>query len=243
MRDLLDSHVHTLASGHAYSTVREVTEAARQKGLKLIGITEHAPAMEGSCAEIYFRNLRILPRKQDDLWTLYGTELNILDEEGSLDLPERLIKECDVTLISIHPSPTYGGGRSADSVTRAYLRAMATPGVNIIGHPDDGRYPVNYGELVRAAKAYHVLLELNNSSLRPTTHRENTRENCMAMLDYCVKYQAPIIVNSDAHADFQVGEHTEALELLREIGFPEELVVNYDLDRYFSFVNYNPLFE
>ncbi len=242
MRDLLDSHVHTLASGHAFCTIREVVDAAEKKGLELVGITEHAPGMEGSCREVYFRNLRILPRKTGRIWTLYGVELNILDEEGTLDMPEPLIGECDVTLISIHP-PTYRGDRSADSVTKAYLRAMAVPGVNIIGHPDDSRFPVNYGELVRAAKAYHTLLELNNSSLTPTTHRENTRENCIEMLEYCVKYQAPIIVNSDAHADFQVGEHEQALDLLAEVGFPEELVVNYDLDRYFPFVNYNPLFE
>ncbi len=242
MRDLLDSHIHTLASGHAFSTINEMIAAGQAKGLELVGITEHAPGMEGACREMYFRNLRILPRKKDGIWTLYGAELNIMDEEGTLDLPEKLIGECDVTVASIHPT-TFGSDRTEGSVTKAYLRAMSVPGINIIGHPDDGRFPVNYGELVRAAKAYHILLEINNSGFCETTHRKNTRENCMEMLEYCVRYQAPVIVNSDAHADFLVGEHSLALDLLREAGFPDELVVNYDLDQYFSFVNYNPLFE
>ena len=48
MRIELDTHTHTLASGHAYSTISEMIDAAAQKGLKLLGITEHAPAMPGS---------------------------------------------------------------------------------------------------------------------------------------------------------------------------------------------------
>ena len=43
MRDVLDTHTHTLASGHAYSTIRENVRAAAERGLDLIAITEHAP--------------------------------------------------------------------------------------------------------------------------------------------------------------------------------------------------------
>ena len=56
MKDLLDVHTHTIASGHAYSTLREMIEAAKRRGLSLIGISEHGPRMEGSCPEIYFCN-------------------------------------------------------------------------------------------------------------------------------------------------------------------------------------------
>ena len=60
MRDVIDMHTHTLASGHAYNTIREMTYAAKIKGLELLGITEHAPQMPGSCHEFYFSNLSIL---------------------------------------------------------------------------------------------------------------------------------------------------------------------------------------
>ena len=55
----LDTHTHTLASGHAYSTITEMIDAAVDKGLKLLAITEHAPAMPGSCKDFYFYNLKI----------------------------------------------------------------------------------------------------------------------------------------------------------------------------------------
>ena len=54
MQDLLDVHTHTIASGHAYSTVREMIEMGAKRGLELVGMSEHGPRMEGSCPEIYF---------------------------------------------------------------------------------------------------------------------------------------------------------------------------------------------
>ena len=38
---LADLHTHTLFSKHAYSTVKENLEAARNKGLSYIAITDH----------------------------------------------------------------------------------------------------------------------------------------------------------------------------------------------------------
>lgn len=58
----LDVHTHTLASGHAYGTIREIAQAASEKGLKLLGITEHAKGIPGTCDDIYFQNLRVVPR-------------------------------------------------------------------------------------------------------------------------------------------------------------------------------------
>ena len=54
MKTLLDVHTHTVASGHAFSTLQEMTVAASEKGLKLLGITEHAPGIPGTCSPIYF---------------------------------------------------------------------------------------------------------------------------------------------------------------------------------------------
>ena len=51
MKYLLDAHTHTLASGHAYSTMTEMVEAAAEKKLAVLGITEHAPLMPGSCKD------------------------------------------------------------------------------------------------------------------------------------------------------------------------------------------------
>lgn len=47
MKTLLDVHTHTVASGHAFSTLQEMAVAASEKGLKLLGITEHGPRHTG----------------------------------------------------------------------------------------------------------------------------------------------------------------------------------------------------
>lgn len=235
MRDLLDSHTHTLASGHAYSTMNEMIAAAKRKGLSLLAITEHAPAMPGSCQRIYFDNLRVVPRKYEELRVLQGVELNILNREGEIDLPDVTLERMDVVIASIHP-PCYSEN-SAEAHMEAYLNVMKNPYVNIIGHPDDGRFPLDYEVLVRAAKEHHKLLEVNNSSLLPTTYRVNARENYRTLLSLCERYEVPIIIDSDAHIDSAVGEHAQAWELIREVNFPNRLIANTDLDLYFSYIN------
>ena len=62
MKVELDVHTHTVASGHAFSSLQEMAQAAAGKGLKLLGITEHAPSIPGTCNPIYFRNLYVVPR-------------------------------------------------------------------------------------------------------------------------------------------------------------------------------------
>lgn len=235
MIDLLDSHTHTIASGHAYSTMNDMIAAAKQAGLSLLAITEHAPDMPGTCPLFYFNNLKVVPRKYDDLWVLQGVELNILNRHGEIDLPQETIKNLDVVIASIHP-PCYHE-EDPEAHIEAYLNVMENPYVNIIGHPDDGRFPIDYKVLVQAAKEHHKLLEVNSSSLAPTSFRQNARENYKEMLAFCRKYEVPVIVNSDAHVDRSVGDHVRAWNLIQEVQFPEELIVNTDLDIYFSYVN------
>ena len=64
MRDFVDLHTHTIASGHAYNTINEMVQAAVNHKLEILGITEHAPAMTGTCTQMYFMNLRALPRQK-----------------------------------------------------------------------------------------------------------------------------------------------------------------------------------
>lgn len=88
-REILDLHTHTVASGHAYCTLREMAKAASEKGLKVLGITEHAPKMPGTCHNYYFHNLKVVPRQMYGITLLLGAELNILDFDGNVDLSQR----------------------------------------------------------------------------------------------------------------------------------------------------------
>ena len=235
IRDVLDTHTHTLASGHAYSTIRENAKAAKEKGLELLAITEHGPAMAGSSHVIYFQNLRVVDRSAYDVELLMGVELNILDEQGNVDLEPRVLKQMDIAIASLHIPCFFPGSREYN--TEACINAMKNPCVNILGHPDDPRYPIDFSAVVQAAKEYGVLLELNNCSLLPGGSRKNTRGLDEEMLRLCEKYQVPIVLGSDAHIDTDVGRHDAALQLLEEINFPEHLVVNRSTEELKKFVN------
>jgi len=58
-----DLHMHTVNSGHAYSTVDELAKTASFKGLKLIAITEHGPNLPGGPHEYFFGNMSIIPNE------------------------------------------------------------------------------------------------------------------------------------------------------------------------------------
>ena len=74
---------------------------------------------------------------------------------------------------------------------------MKNPYIHIIGHPDDGRFPIDYEKLVRGAKETNTLLEMNNSSLRPGGFRVNTEVNAKEILELCKKEGVYITTGSD----------------------------------------------
>lgn len=234
MRDILDVHTHTLASGHAYNTMMEMIRAAQDKGLSVYGITEHAPKMPGSCQDFYFQNLKVVPRQYGDLKLLLGVELNILDEAGTVDLSEPYLGRMDVAIASLHTPCIRPGSRQWN--TQCVVEAIKNPHIHIIGHPDDGRYPLDYEAVVQAAKEYHTLLEINNHSLEPGCSRQNARENDLEILKLCKKYRTSVILSSDAHFHTDILNHTHAHALLKEADFPEELVVNTDKEKLYGYI-------
>lgn len=236
VNDILDLHTHTLASGHAYNTIWEMARGAKEKGLALLGITEHAPEMPGTCHEFYFLNLKVVPREIEGMPVLLGSELNIMDFDGTVDLPEKILKQMDVTIASLH-TPCIDPGTKEEN-TRAYIRAMENPYINIIGHPDDGRFPVDYEALAAAAKEHHVLLEINNNSLNPRSSRINTEENDRTMMKICKEMEVPVIFGSDAHVVTDIGRHERCRKLFEELDFPETLVVNRSVEELMKYINY-----
>ena len=99
---LLDAHTHTVASGHAYSSLQEMAKAAADKGLEVLGITEHGPKVPGTCPQLYFKNMFVVPRQMYGIRLLMGCEMNILDTKGSLDLTDDYIDYLDLAIAGIH---------------------------------------------------------------------------------------------------------------------------------------------
>lgn len=233
---LLDMHTHTVASGHAYNTINEMAHAAARAGLELLGITEHSRTMPGTCHEFYFQNLKNACRSIEGVELCLGVELNIISYNGDVDMEESLLREMDVVIASIHNNIGYTSGSEAEN-TNAIVEAIKNPLINIIGHPDDSRVPLNYEEIVAASGEYGTLLEINNSSLTPGSFRTDPEKNDIKILELCKQFQVPVVIGSDAHAEDKVGSHQYAMKLIEQTGFPEELLLNYYPERLKQYIN------
>lgn len=236
MKDILDVHVHTTASGHAYSTLSEVIAAAKKKNLELVGIADHAPLMPGATHDFYYLNFKVIRREIDGIKIAMGAELNIIDYSGSTDLPAQILKRIDYAIASLH-NPCIDPGNLAEN-TAAIIGAMRNPHVVIIGHPDNPNYPVDFDAVARAAKENHVLLEINNSSYYAGGHRDGSAKTAALMLTACKKFGTEIIMGSDAHFDQDVGNHELSQKILADNNFPAELVINSSVEKFFERVAY-----
>jgi len=230
---LADMHMHSIMSGHAFGTLRELAAEAASKNLKLIGVTEHAPGIPGTCDPIYFRNLIDAPRMLSGVEILHGSEVNLL-ADGQLSLDQRHLSCLDYAIVGIHGLCYENAGvvKNTDNL----LRAMADPKVRFVSHPDDGKFPLDYPALVAGAKALNVALELNNSSLRKPTLRPNCVENYKTMIPLCMEMGVSIIVNTDAHDPGAVGDFTLARGLLSQLDIDEDLILSNDAEKLKSFL-------
>ena len=228
MTPIMDMHTHTMASGHGYSTLKENIEAAKKRGLRALGLSEHGPTMPGGPHVFFFSNYRCIPREYDGLRLFCGVEANICDYDGGLDLEEGLLKQMDYVIASMHIQCCRPG--TIEENTKASILAMQNPHVTVLGHPDDSRYPLDREKLVRAAKETGTAIEINNSSLNPLAPRKNARDNIKELLYWCERYEAPVLLGTDSHICYTIGDFSEVRMVLEEAGFPKELVLNYNLD-------------
>lgn len=221
----VDNNIDIIA--HAYRTIQEMAQEASEKGLKLLGITEHASGIPGVFSHAFFENLAIVPRRMYEVELLLGAEISIIDYQGKLNLEDQLVDKIDVRIAGIHDHCYQPG--TVEQNTNAIIGAVKNPKIDIISHLDNSRYPVDYDRIVQAAKKYHTLLAVNNRFLTPINGRKNARENNIRMLDLCKKYNVPIILGSDAHVDRDIICCDFIYELLHEINFPAKLIINNSL--------------
>lgn len=227
MKILVDLHTHTIASGHAFSTLKENIDEAKKKGLRILGTSDHANSMPGAPDDFFFENYKIINEEINSVRILKGIEANILDYEGKIDVQGKMRQAVDYVIASLHSHCIESGSKEEN--TDAIIGAMDNPVVKIIGHPDDGRFPLNYERLVKAAKKTGVILELNNASLMKSSARENTENNMLTLIKLIKKNDMPIILGSDSHIYYNVGRFDEIMKLIQAQGLPEELIMNCNI--------------
>ena len=223
---IADLHIHSIASQHAYSTISEIATQANNIGLSFIGITDHGPAMIDAPREYYFQNLRVLPKLFCGVTLLKGAELNILDENGQVDLKSHTIDTLDYAIASYHAGiiPYY---YTKENYTKGWLAIMDNPKVKILGHIDNPRIPFDFEPVLLKAKEKNILLEVNNASYLHV--RPGSFEVGLELFSLAKEIGNNVIVNSDAHVHLDVGQVDRASELLSKINFPSENIVNSSL--------------
>ncbi|MDT8715726.1 phosphatase [Clostridium sp. 19966] len=232
MKYVVDIHTHTLVSGHAYSTLMENAKYASEIGLKVLGTTDHGPAMPGSPHIWYFGNLKVLPRELFGVKMLYGCEANVIDYEGNLDIPEEIQERLNIMIVSLH-EPILEGGKDPEINTKALLKVMDNSNVHIIGHCGNPRFPIYKEEIVKKAKEKNILIEINNSSFKSS--RVGSEDNCTEIAALCKNYGAKIILNTDSHFCNAIGNFSEAEKIIKKVDMPENLIINtneYDIFEY-----------
>lgn len=235
MRLEADLHIHTVASGHAFSTVHEVARAARRKNLKAIALLDHGPAVPGGAHEYYFSNLIVLPDYIGGVRVFRGAEANIIDENGTLDISDYTLQLLEMVGVSFHPDCGYEAQDKAKN-TEVMLKALENPHVAMICHPCVPGFDIDLREVVRAAAERNILIEINNFSFHNLSFRAPAMEENIRLLEICAEENCPVAVNSDAHYHELVGDVSLAERVIRETGFPEELIVNSSMKRVLSFV-------
>lgn len=229
MKLVTDTHSHTVASGHAYSTVEEYARHAKEKGLEMIAITDHGMDMPGGPHPFHFWNMKVIPDIIEGVRILKGVEANILDCTGRIDMPDELLERLDIVIISMHDVCIKPG--TVEENTTAYIEAMKNPYVDIIGHSGNPMFPVDVEKYVSTAKKYNKIIEINNTSLKGGI-REGSRENCALIVKECCKQGVYMCTSTDSHIAFDIGELSLSEAFIKEVGVDENLILSTSKEKF-----------
>ncbi|MGZ5567274.1 MAG: DNA polymerase/3'-5' exonuclease PolX [Limisphaerales bacterium] len=193
-----DLHCHTTDSD-GRASIEEMAEAARARGYEYLAITDHSKRLamiQGLDAKRLRQQIRRIDKlngKLKGIRLLKSCEVDILDD-GSLDMPDDVLKELDVVVCSIHSKFNL----PADKQTERILRAMDNPYMNILGHPTgrliDQRvgYPLDIERILQAAKERGCIIEINAQPDRldlPDFHCQRGKE-----------LKLKFVISTDAHS-------------------------------------------
>lgn len=168
-------HCHTTFSD-GKASVRQLGEAARERGWRYLGIADHSQAA-GYANGLSPQRVRAQHRMidawnaehGDEVWLFKGVEADILSD-GRVDYSddEELLASFDYVVASVHSAFRIGEA----AMTKRVIRALENPFVTILGHPT-GRllltreeYPIDLDAVIDAAANLGKAIELNSDPRR-----------------------------------------------------------------------------
>ena len=223
---VLDGHTHTLACNHAYHTLMELVDAAAAKNLEMICLTEHGPSLPGAPIDLFFANYKVIPPVIKNVKILKGIESNIMDTDGTVDIPKRALKSLEIRSASLH-QPCFAPHSKSEN-TSAVLGAINNPEVDFICHLGNPAYALDYEAVLQEAKKTGTLIEINNGSF---FIRKGSQPNCIGIAKRCKELEIPVILGTDTHFCTDVGYFPYADRALDAVDFPDELIINLDTKR------------
>lgn len=225
----VDFHSHTFCSSCGMHTHIEMLEHAKSLGLAGLAITDHGRSVGGRLNSAFFKRFE---NPVKGIRLLKGVECNLLDLDGNIDCPMEYMEHLDIILLGFHGNVEKNLG--IDCYTQMMLNSIEkNPFVDIITHPIDQWYPMDMERLVASAKKFDKVIELNDAKLRLG---HNSQGDVERLLRICLNMECPIALCSDAHVLNEIGSDKYSERILKNVGFPEELIVNSDVEKAFDYI-------
>lgn len=236
MFPLVDLHVHSIASGHAFNTIDEIVNYAILHEYKIIGISDHGPDMEGAPHAGYFEMLYRLPHNCDKTIIMYGCEANILDVDGKIDLSNHLIATLDYVIAGLHKRTSYTG-RSIEENTLAIEALIESQKADIVSHPISMSFMIDSEKIINCAAKNNVILECNVSVVREAIlqNRLDVLDAMVDLYDKAIKNNVNIILGSDAHHVSEMELNIEDINLIENtLKLQYSKMLNYYPDKLYD---------
>jgi len=225
----IDLHSHSLFSSCGLHTCVEMLNHAKKLGMTDLAITDHGLSLGGRLNSNFFERL-------DDpvpgIRLLKGVECNLLEEPGAIDCPKQFLPYMDIVLLGIHHNTQKGLGKAV--YTEMLLRAIEeNPFLDVLAHLNVVHYDVDFESVVQAAMARGMVIEINNSKCLPL---RSSPEATQQLILTCKKLMCPVIVSSDAHALNEIGQDHMIRPILKDLDFPQELILNCNPESVYAFI-------
>ena len=229
----VDTHTHTYASGHAYSTLIENAKSAKQNGLAMFCTTDHSESMPGAPHYWFFSNQRVLPRFIEGVAIIRGVESNIMNTQGEIDIHPSVDKNLDWVIASFH-EPVF---RPSDSAahTEALLNVIKGGRVDALGHLGNPNFDFDFEAVIQCAVEHNVAIEINNTTLKGNS-RVGSVDRCYEIARIAKAKGAFITSGSDAHFCNDVGGLDLVATLLDEVGIDSNKVITHSPQQFLSFL-------
>lgn len=196
-----DLHIHSRWSDGSYD-IADLAAVARELGYEYIAITDHSKGLgiAGGLTEEKIieekREVDSLNKRFRNFRIFMGVEVDIRSD-GSLDLPEDVLKNLDFVVASVHS----GFRQDIRQMTRRVVSAIKCPYVDLIAHPT-GRligsrepYEIDMEEVFRVTKKEGKAIEINAFPQRLDINDKLARE--------AKRHGIPVIINTDSHISDQ----------------------------------------